>query len=98
MNAHECCGAEELPLPVRHRAVRLAGWVVPGAVLVAMPKCPACVAAYVALGTGVGLSFSTASHLRMTVMVLCIALLSYLAARAVHGWVARLLTKKGVAR
>jgi hypothetical protein len=44
-----------------------------------MPKCPACVAGYIALATGVGISFSTAAHLRLAVLTLCIATLAWLA-------------------
>lgn len=58
-----------------------AGWIVPSATLVFMPKCPACVAAYVALGTGVGLSMSTASYVRIAAMTLSIAWITYLAAK-----------------
>jgi hypothetical protein len=43
-----------------------------------MPKCPACLAAYVAVGTGLGLSLSAAAHLRASLLILCIALLLYL--------------------
>jgi hypothetical protein len=46
-----------------------------------MPKCPACVAAYVVFGTGVGISISTASYVRVAIITACMAALVYLAAR-----------------
>ena len=60
------------------RCRKVAAWVLPGALLALMPKCPACVAAYVALWTGLGLSLSAAFYLRSSLLVLCVASLLYL--------------------
>lgn len=74
---------------IARRLFDAAAWLVPGIGLALMPKCPACLAAYVALGTGVGLSFSTASSLRTGLIVLCLVSLGFLAIRRVTRLVAR---------
>ena len=58
-----------------------AGWVVPSVGLALMPKCPACVAAYVAALSGIGLSYSAAANLRWLLLVLCTTTLLFVAAR-----------------
>lgn len=59
----------------------VAAWVVPSGLLVLMPKCPVCVAGYVAAFTGLGLSVPVASGLRTTLIALCCLSLAFLAIR-----------------
>jgi hypothetical protein len=67
------------------RAVgRAAGWIVPGVVLAAMPKCPLCLAAYVAIFTGYGISLAAACFAWWFVIIGCIAALLYLVLRFVR--------------
>ena len=67
------------PRRLAGRCLDAAAWIIPGGVLAVLPKCPACLAAYLAVGTGIGISTSTATHLRMLLLTLCVASLSYLA-------------------
>jgi hypothetical protein len=57
------------------------GWLLPSITLILLPKCPICLAAYVALFTGLGLSFTSASFLRITLLFTSIAVLLYLSLR-----------------
>ena len=59
-----------------------AGWVAPGLGLALIPKCPGCVAAYVAAITGAGISIPMAAQIRLGLLFLCVAALVFVAARA----------------
>jgi hypothetical protein len=70
------------------RCFGIGQWVAPSLVLALLPKCPACFAAYVAIGTGLGISLPIATLLRTLLLFACLAALAYLAVRLVfrrHG-------------
>jgi Flp pilus assembly protein TadB len=62
-------------------ARRLAGLLVPGTLLILLPKCPLCLAAYVALGTGFTLSYASAQILLRALILLCLGALALCGAK-----------------
>ena len=90
MNSGHCCrrkpGAEDEARPKkpwRRRVRGVSGWILPGALLALMPKCPMCLAAYVALGTGFTMSGSSAHMLMRMLTALCIGTLALCVVRRV---------------
>lgn len=73
------------------RARRRSAWAkcsLPTLVLALLPKCPACFAAYVALGTGISLSVAAASILRTLLIGICVLALVWGITRALRSvWV-----------
>lgn len=100
IGASSCChaaksGATDLATPTfARRSVGVAGWIVPSVVLAVMPKCPACVAAYIALATGIGISFTSAAYVRAGLMTVSVAMLAYMVVRSVR----RVVAGKSTAR
>jgi hypothetical protein len=74
-------GGDNRPMGLLRRAWRGIQWLFPATLLVLIPKCPLCVAAYVALFTGVGITVSTARWIQILMQVSCLASLAYLAVR-----------------
>ena len=86
MSAPCRCQTARDTAPSAPRWRRFAGvvsWVFPTTALALIPKCPACVAAYVALATGIGISVPAATHLRTSMVFVCAASLVVLAVRRI---------------
>jgi hypothetical protein len=100
VNTYRCCevatsGSRETivaPSKFTRRCRDIAGWMVPSAILAVLPKCPMCLAAYLAFGTGVGLSITTATCVRMLLVVVCISSLSFFAVKRI----ARLYARRSI--
>ena len=96
MNARHCCQIKtragdhaRRPASRLRRGREIVGWIVPTATLALLPKCPACVAAYLALATGIGISLPTATYLRAMLVVLCVGSLVFITARRLRSLIAR---------
>lgn len=66
--------------PARVRAAL--AWTLPIATLALIPKCPACVAGYVLLFTGIGISLPVAGGMRWAWITLCAIAITVLLVRA----------------
>jgi hypothetical protein len=73
-----CDGPDVSAPPWRRRVLEFCGFAFPSVMLALLPKCPACLAAHVAVWTGLGLTLSTATYLRWSLLIGCVASLLYL--------------------
>lgn len=78
MSTPICCQNQSSFL---RRAVGVWQWLLPTAILALLPKCPACLAGYVMLWTGLSLSLAIAGVVRTGLLVLCIAALAWVVFR-----------------
>lgn len=72
------------PRSITRRCLDAVAWIAPGVTLILLPKCPACLAAYVAL-FGVGISMTTSLHLRTTLVIVCVGSLLFLTINSLRG-------------
>ena len=77
------------PPLVARRRFAWAKFSLPTLILALLPKCPACFAAYVALGTGISLSVAAASILRTGLIGACVATLIWVFVSALRSGMMR---------
>jgi hypothetical protein len=63
---HGCCAGDS---PSSRRGWELAAGAFSFGIWALMPKCPLCVAAHVAVWTGLGLSFTAAAYVRWSLLL-----------------------------
>jgi hypothetical protein len=66
----ECCAAGRAPQPLARRLSKATASVLPGALLMLLPKCPLCLAAWLTVATGVSFSAAGAAWLGGSVVLL----------------------------
>jgi hypothetical protein len=91
---HQAPNSGSRPTRILRRIWQSIQWLFPTILLALMPKCPLCIAAYVALFTGIGISVSTATILQRLCLLACSASLLYLALRF---WITRSKSRKSQA-
>lgn len=79
----EAC-RDRKPIGLRARCVMLGQWATPLVALALVPKCPACVAGYILLFTGVGISVPMAAAMRWSLIAVCFAALGMLLFRTLR--------------
>jgi hypothetical protein len=76
-NSHEAADGKAHPPRVANRRFAWAKCSLPTLILALLPKCPGCLAAYVALGTGISLSVAAAAIFRTLLIGVCVATLTW---------------------
>ena len=79
----KCCKVQTGRRPQHRWWHGTSGCVGSGALLVLLPKCPMCIAAYLTLWTGAGVAMPVATHLRPMAAILFCASALFLAVRLV---------------
>jgi hypothetical protein len=81
-----CCQRRIFPkaLPLKPRLTRIAGFLLSGTTLLLIPKCPACLSAWLVLATGLTISTSTAGYLRLALIIVSIGSLIFLSSAVVR--------------
>ena len=82
--AGQCCTGGRPPRRLARRLSAAAASVVPAAVLVLLPKCPLCLAAWLTFSTGMAFSAAGAAWVRAAFMVFGVTAVALLAAPGIR--------------
>ncbi len=76
MTRRPCCSREGSPRPLA-RLWGAASSVLPGTALLALPKCPLCLAAWLTAATGIGVPAAWAAQVRWLIVALWVAAVAF---------------------
>ena len=80
----QCCTGEAPSRRLARRLSKVSASVLPGAVLVLLPKCPLCLAAWLTVVTGVGFPAAAAARVRGLIVIFWVAAVALAVARIVR--------------
>ncbi len=80
----QCCTGEGPSRRLARRRTGAAASMLPGAVLALLPKCPLCLAAWLTVATGVGVSAPAAARVRGLIVVFWVAAMALAAAQIIR--------------
>jgi hypothetical protein len=92
-----CCGINVPDAAAKRgqgRLVDLIKYLVPSAVLFAIPKCPLCIVAYIVAFSGIGISIPTASGVRLILIAISVTSLILLSGRKIHAFLQTSLLRR----
>lgn len=77
------CNAQRV-LRRRESVADITEWQMPGLLQIFLPRCPACLAFYLAAGAATGVSLFDSAWSRVALIILFVASIGFLVARRVH--------------
>lgn len=79
-----CCGGEGPSRRLARRRAGAAASILPGAVLLLLPKCPLCFAAWLTVVTGAGVSIAAVARARELIVVFWVAAVALAAVQVIR--------------
>jgi hypothetical protein len=79
-----CCTGEGSSRCLVRRLSGPAASILPGAALVLLPKCPLCLAAWLTVVTGIGVSAATAERMHWLIVVFWVGAMAFAAVRIIR--------------
>ena len=84
MKARQCCAGGGRLRSLAHPVPGAAASLLPGAVVALLPKCPLCLAAWLTVTTGIGVSAVTAAQVRAIIVVFWLVALALAGAQTIR--------------